>query len=285
MTAPLAERLAGIMGCAVTRIAPLGGGCIADVRRAMMADGRDVVVKRGAGAESALAIEGRMLSYLAEHTALPVPTVHFAADDLLVMDYIPSGDPITPAAEADAAMHLAALHGIGNGTFGFSWPTVIGGLQQPNDPNPSWRDFFRDRRLLYMGRAAVDAGRLPAPTFRRLEKLCANLSRWIGDTSTPSLIHGDLWTGNILIRHDKLVGVVDPALYFADAEIELAFSTLFGTFGDSFFARYAELRPIAAGFFEERRDLYNLYPLLVHVRLFGGTYVNAVERTLNKFGF
>ena len=70
----------------------------------------------------------------------------------------------------------------------------------------------------------------------------------------------------------------------ADAEIELAFSTLFGTFGDAFFSRYAEIRPIAPGFFEERRDLYNLYPLLVHVRLFGGSYVAQVERTLTKFG-
>ena len=75
-----------------------------------------------------------------------------------------------------------------------------------------------------------------------------------------------------------------PAIYFADAEIELAFATLFNTFGDSFFARYSERRPLRPGFFEERRDLYNLYPLLVHVRLFGGGYVGAVERILDRFG-
>ncbi len=80
-------------------------------------------------------------------------------------------------------------------------------------------------------------------------------------------------------------GFVDPAIYYAHPEIELAFTTLFGTFERPFFDRYHELRPIAPGFFEERRDIYNLYPLLVHVRLFGGSYVSSVERTLRQFGY
>lgn len=77
---------------------------------------------------------------------------------------------------------------------------------------------------------------------------------------------------------------IDPAIYVAHAEIELAFTTLFSTFGAAFYERYAEHRPIAEGFFEQRRDLYNLYPLLVHVRLFGGSYVGSVENTLGRFG-
>ena len=93
-----------------------------------------------------------------------------------------------------------------------------------------------------------------------------------------------MWAGNVLVNQGRVTGFVDPAIYFGDPEVELAFSTLFGTFGDSFFARYGELRPLKPGFFEERRDLYNLYPLLVHVRLFGGSYVSRVESVLNKFG-
>jgi len=81
-----------------------------------------------------------------------------------------------------------------------------------------------------------------------------------------------------------LPGFVDPAIYYADAEVELAFATLFSTFTDPFFRRYAELRPIRPGFREARRDIYNLYPLLVHVRLFGGDYVRSVDRTLARFG-
>jgi len=105
------------------------------------------------------------------------------------------------------------------------------------------------------------------------------------EPAKPSLIHGDAWTGNILALNDQIIGFLDPAIYFADAEIELAFTTLFGTFGDSFFGRYEEIRPIEPGFLEARLDIYNLYPLLVHVRLFGGSYVSSVERVLKRFGF
>ena len=168
--------------------------------------------------------------------------------------------------------------------FGFDGATVIGGLDQPNPWTDSWRDFFRDRRLLYMGREAMDAGRLSAGVMARLETLADRLDTWIAEPARASLVHGDMWGGNVLTAGGKITGFIDPAIYYADAEIELAFTTLFNTFGDAFFARYAEHRPIRAGFFEERRDLYNLYPLLVHVRLFGGHYVNSVERTLERFG-
>jgi fructosamine-3-kinase len=100
----------------------------------------------------------------------------------------------------------------------------------------------------------------------------------------PSAIHGDLWGGNILSSGHRISGLIDPALYYADAEIELAFMTLFGSVGDRFFRSYGERSALRPGFFEARRDLYNLYPLLVHVRLFGGGYVAQVERTLDRFG-
>jgi len=277
----LTQRLAEGLGTEVVRITALGGGCIGDVRHAILADGREIVAKQGRG----LVLEARMLRYLKTHTTVPVPTVLWENDNLLVMDYIPAGGAMSAAAETDASEKIAALHTIRAPQFGFAWDTVIGGLHQPNPQSASWRDFFRDHRLLYMGREALKAGRLPSAVMARLERLAANLERWISATSQPSLVHGDLWGGNVLIQGGTLVGVIDPAIYFADAEIELAFTTLFNTFGESFFDHYHAIRPIAPGFFEERRDLYNLYPLLVHVRLFGGSYVNDVERTLRRFGF
>ena len=136
-----------------------------------------------------------------------------------------------------------------------------------------------------MAEEAHKATRLPAALLARIVKLADRLDRWIADESEPALVHGDLWGGNTLVRKGRLVGVIDAAISYSDAEIELAFTTLFGTFGKAFFARYHELRPIAPGFFEERRDLYNLYPLLVHVRLFGGSYVGDVERIVSRFGY
>ncbi|MBI2584738.1 MAG: fructosamine kinase family protein [Rhodospirillales bacterium] len=283
MKQQIADAIARATGARPVRIAPMGGGCVGDVARVELADGRVVVAKTG-DKGSRLDLEGFMLDYLRDNGGLPVPEVLHAADDLLVMSFIETSGGITDGAQVHAAEILARLHAVTADRFGFARPTAIGGLRQPNPWTASWRDFFRDQRLLYMARQAFDAGRLPKDLLARVERLALRLESWIGDDAKPSLIHGDLWTGNVLVRGGRVAGFVDPAIYYADAEIELAFSTLFGTFGAPFFARYAELRAIAPGFFEERRELYNLYPLLVHVRLFGGHYVGSVEATLKRFG-
>lgn len=274
-----AARIHAHLGAGIVGEQALAGGCIADVRRLTLSDGRDVVAKLGQG----LALEGFMLTYLADHSRLPVPKVLFCAEDLLVMDYLPTSGALSDAAQEDAADHLAALHGVTAERFGFDRTTVIGGLKQPNAEDTSWCDFFRDQRLMYMTETAVHTKKLPAEVALRIAKLADRLERWIDDTARPSLIHGDMWTGNVLVRNDRIAGFVDPAIYYADPEIELAFSTLFGTFGEAFFKRYAEHRPIRPGF-SERKDIYNLYPLLVHVRLFGAPYVGDVDMILRRFG-
>ena len=88
----------------------------------------------------------------------------------------------------------------------------------------------------------------------------------------------------MLVRDGRIAAFIDPAIYYADPEIELAFTTLFGTFGEAFFARYQEHRPLAPGFFEARREIYTLYPLLVHAALFGGGYTGSVARILERYG-
>ena len=285
----LNARIEAIVGERPLRLSPLSGGCVGEVYRALMPSGRDLAAKVGrveAGAgTSGLALEGFMLDYLSTHSDLPVPKVRSADDSLLLMDMVECGGGLGTVVQRDAARHVAALHDLTTPHgFGFECDTVIGGLRQPNPWTPKWRDFFRDQRLMYMGREAERVGRLPTALMRRLSLFCEVLDRWITEPARPSLIHGDMWTGNVLSANDHISGFIDPAIYFADPEIELAFTTLFSTFGDAFFSRYNELRPIRPGFFEERRDIYNLYPLLVHVRLFGGSYVASVDRTLSKFG-
>ena len=282
----LADRLADALGVAPRSLEPLGGGCVGEVYRARMAVGPDVVVKVDRSGRPRLDIEGAMLVYLGERSSLPVPRVLHAGPNLLVMEFVESGGA-TPRADLHAADCLAALHGITSpdARFGFECDTLIGGLRQPNPWTGSWLEFFRDQRLLHMAREAAGAGRLPGPTLARVKRLAERLERWIDSArSAPSLIHGDVWGGNVLISGDRVAAFIDPAISYADPEIELAFTTLFSTFSEAFYRRYAEHRPIADGFFEERRDLYNLYPLLVHVRLFGGTYVGSVENTLGRFG-
>ncbi|HEC90613.1 MAG TPA: fructosamine kinase [Alphaproteobacteria bacterium] len=271
-------------GQAVVGARPLAGGCVGEVLRVELENGEIIVAKTGE-AGGGLAVEGRMLSYLSEMSALPTPCVLYADDRLLLMTYIPNSGGLNARSQAHAAELLAALHGVTAKNFGLDFDTPVGGLRQPNTWQASWRDFFRDQRLLYMGRVAMDAGRLPGRLFGRLEALAGRLDKWLDGNEKPSLVHGDMWTGNVLCRGGRIAGFVDPAIYYGEAETELAFSTMFATFGDSFFRRYHELRPIRAGFFEERREIYNLYPLLVHARLFGGSYVQSVEGTLSRFGF
>ncbi len=185
-----------------------------------------------------------MLRRLAELSDLPVPAVFHADDTLLLMDYIESGGRLDDGAQVHAAELLAALHEVRGEAFGFERDTRIGGLPQPNPKTARWLDFFRDRRLLHMGREALRAKRLPDLLMGRLETLAGRLATWIVEPAYPALLHGDLWGGNILAYRGRVVSFVDPAIYYGDPEIELAFGTLFGTFGPPFFARYGELRPI-----------------------------------------
>ncbi|MCA0456477.1 MAG: fructosamine kinase family protein [Chloroflexi bacterium] len=279
----LSYQIEEILGTKVMQTSSLSGGCIGEVYKVELEDGREVVAKVADGSGATLAVEGYMLRYLREHSQLPVPEVYHSVDTLLLMEYIEGESELDAGAQEHAAELLAALHTVRGQAFGLERDTVIGGVHQPNKQHDQWIPFFREQRLLYAAHEAARVGRLPAAVLARVEKLAGQLERWLLEPEYPSLIHGDMWTTNILATYGQITGFIDPAIYYAHPEIELAFSTLFGTFGQPFFHRYHQLRPIVSGFFEERRDLYNLYPLLVHVRLFGGGYVRTVEQILRKY--
>ncbi|MDT8307557.1 MAG: fructosamine kinase family protein [Anaerolineae bacterium] len=281
----LAQQLKYHLGAGVRHLDSLHGGCIGQVYLAYLDDDRRVVVKAADEESARLDLEAYMLRYLAAHSQLPVPAVLHDQPHLLILSHLPGDSRFGVSAQEHAAELLAALHAVTAPQFGLERDTLIGGLHQPNPWTDSWLDFFAEHRLRYMAHEAERAGRLPAGLRHRVESLASHLHRWLHEPEQPSLIHGDVWTTNVLAQGGRITGFLDPAIYYADPEIELAFTTLFGTFAKPFFRRYQEIRPLPPGFFEERRDLYNLYPLLVHVRLFGGTYVDSVERTLARFGF
>lgn len=279
-------RIENAIGDTITKVVPLSGGSVATVCKIEFRDRRPMVAKFGG---MGFLSEATMLSYLAAHTDLPVPEVHHADEDLLLLGWLSGRDGIDAAAQEHAAQLFAALHNLDlSDSFGFSvdghrTDTVIAGLPQPNPPSDAWIPFFAEYRLMHMALLANEAGQLPNPMLARIETLCGRLDKLIDEPERPSLIHGDAWGGNILCDNGRVTGVIDPAIYFADPEIELAFSTLFNTFSSPFFEVYEDIRPIKPGFVEARRDLYNLYPLLVHVRLFGASYLGAVKRILDRF--
>lgn len=282
----LIERIETILHKRPTRLTPLHGGMIGQVYRVDLPDGAILVAKVANSLSGTLDIEGYMLRYLTTYSELPVPQVLHSEPSLLLMTYIEGGSNLNPAVQTHAAELLAALHTIDHSAqFGLEEDTLIGALHQPNPLTNRWIDFFREHRLLYMAKVAMQNGPLPQATFERLQMLASQLENYLNEPEAPSLLHGDVWTTNILANNEKITGFVDPAIYYGHAEIELAFTTLFGTFGEPFFQRYNEIRPIEPDFMEVRRDIYNLYPLLVHVRLFGGNYVHAVNRILAGLGF
>lgn len=255
--------------------------------RATSPDGARVLVKHGNGAvEGHLAIEAAMLKALAATETIPVPRVLFSEPDLLIMDWVDSVGGMTKAHQFHAGELLARLHTLPQSGFGYEIDTTIGGLSQPNPACENWLTFFRDHRLLYMASAAHAEGRLSRQLLGRLENLAARLEEWIDEPPHPALLHGDVWGGNVLCgAHGKIAAFIDPAIYHGHPEIELAFTQMFATFGAPFFESYAANAPFDKKAFAERQHLYNLYPTLVHVRLFGSSYIPPVERTLQRFGF
>ena len=226
-----------------------------------------------------------MLRELKANSNLPVPEVYYSGDGLLVMQWLQSGGSINPKAQHHAAELLVDLHSRPFEHFGYSQDTLIGPLHQPNPQTESWVTFFRDQRLLHMAAKAVAEKSLPTSLEKRLKKFAKQIDQYLIEPKHPSLLHGDLWGGNIIARNNQISGFIDPAIYYGHPEIELAFTTMFNTFGKSFFEAYEALAPLEPGFFDTRLKIYNLYPTLVHVRLFGDSYLAPIDHTLREIGF
>jgi fructosamine-3-kinase len=269
---------------APTDITPLGGGCIGQVYRITLADGRTVVAKFDDRSEPNLKIEGIMLRFLAEQSSFPVPAVLHSSPELLVMAYVPGESRFNAAAQAHAAELLAALHDVTAPKFGFPHDTLLGNLPLPNPWSDRWIPFFRDQRLRYAAQESVNIGRLPADFLPRIDRLAVRLDEWLVEPARPSLIHGDIWSANVLAAGDRITAFIDPAIYYGAPEMELAYIALFSTFQTPFFNRYAEIRQLDTEFFTVRRHIYALFPLLVHVWHFGGSYVRSVDEVLRQFG-
>ena len=284
---PLQEQVASITGRKVQRMLPLAGGMISSVLQIELTGGDSIVAKLGSPQQHDLRIEAYMLRYLRQHSRLPVPRVLHAQNTLLLMEYIAGssgGSEWNAASEAHLGELLAECHQIRAAAYGLERDTLIGPLPQPNPPSASWIDFFRQHRLLYMTDIALKSSHLPAALGARLQDFAAKLENVLIEPAQPALIHGDVWRANILVRAGRVVGIIDPALYYAHHEMELAYMTLFDSVGADFFASYQQTSPIDPEFFELRRHVYSLYPLLVHITIFGEKYIEPLTAVLRRFG-
>lgn len=269
----------------IENISPLNSGDWASVFRVNLKNGPPLAAKVGhPGHEGLMAKEAAMLDDLAGKTKAMFPRVQGLGDGVLFLEFVENDGRKGDFGAAEAGRGLANLHSITSEKFGFENDTIFGPSPQPNPKTQNWVEFFGQHRLLYMGQIAFDAGQIDNPLYEELQKFVDDLADFLPTNPTPSLLHGDFWGGNILFNQGHLAAFIDPAIFYGDAEVDLAFSTLFGSLGDSFFDAYQEIRPIDPGF-KERIDIYNLWGLLFHAYWFGGGYASSVKRILNRLGY
>lgn len=286
MTPELERALQRRLGVQHLRSKPLSGGDINDAFRVDCAHGAFFVKTNLRAPAGMFAAEARGLEWLREAAALRVPKVVLVSDaeeplGYLVLEYV---EPGRPGAQFDEALAhgLANLHRSGAAEFGLDHDNYIGSLPQANAPAATWAEFYVARRLLPQLERAAASGRASYSMRRGFERLFAAMPTLAGPAEPPSRLHGDLWGGNLYVGADGAPWLIDPAVYAGHREMDLAMMRLFGGFSERVFAAYEEAHPLAPGA-EERVALYQLYPLLVHVNLFGGGYVSSVERALARY--
>lgn len=262
----------------------LSGGKISEVVKLDLDNGESIVAKFGDRSHD-LTVEAFMLRYLRAHSELPVPEVFHAETNLLIMQYFDGQNSWDNTSLAHLGALLANCHQIKAKEYGLWRHTLIGPLHQPNTLSSSWISFFRDQRLLYITNLARRSGKLPSELETRLLRLAERIERFLIEPEAASLIHGDMWRTNVIVRGGQVVGVLDPAIYYAHHEMELAYMTLFDELCEEFFASYCERKTIDPGFFSVRRHVYNLYPLLIHLIIFGEKYIRPIDASLTRLGY
>ncbi len=282
MKPELKQKIEKIIDRKVIRSRPLAGGMISQVVRLDL-DNRDSVVAKLGGSSHDLAIEAYMLDYLRQHSSLPVPRVLHAEANLLLIEFIDGTPELDAGSQAHLGKLLAECHQIKGAAYGLERDTLIGPIHQPNPQSASWIEFFREQRLLYMTEIARQSGNLPPALDRRLQQFAERLDHYLVEPDAPVLIHGDMWRTNVIVRQSRVVGIIDPALYYAHHEMELAYMTLFDSVGADFFASYRQILPLDTAFFELRQYIYHLYPLLVHLTIFGSKYIQPLDSVLRRF--
>ncbi|MCS6981522.1 MAG: fructosamine kinase family protein [Flavobacteriales bacterium] len=228
--------------------------------------------------------EARGLSLLKAAGELKAPDPIATGDDgqycFIILEFLEQGEPSFGFWE-DFGMRLARQHRHTSERFGLDHDNFVGSLPQKNAWVDNWPDFFVRYRLEPQLRRAVDSGKADQSIVQRFENLYARLPE-IFPEEPPALLHGDLWGGNFLCTLEGEPAIFDPAVYYGHREMDLAMTRLFGGFDYEFYEGYINEYPLAPGW-EKRVDICNLYPLLVHVNLFPGSYIQSVKNILSRF--
>ncbi len=289
MTPDTQSRIEAALSSKIIKKTSVSGGDINQATRIELSDGRRAFVKSNLDAPRGMfPAEAKGLRWLKDAGPLRLPEVYAVNREdatgqaaYLVLEWIEQGQP-TANFDERLGQGLAQMHQMFAPSFGFDTNNFIGSLPQDNRSERSWPEFFWLRRLEPQLKRAVDAQRLDATAASDFQKLSKRLQQLYSVAEPPARLHGDLWGGNLHTDANGMPCLIDPAVYGGHREMDLGMMRLFGGFSAKVFAAYAECYPLLPGF-EERVALSQLYPLLVHVNLFGGGYASSVKKIVARY--
>lgn len=264
-----AGRVAALTGLAADRLERLAGGDLSEVLLVRRPDGRLSVAKGG----GAVGTEAAMLRSIAG-AGVPAPLIEGEHDGILLLEHVAHDGVFSPAAWGDIGGALQRLHERRGDEYGWPVDYRIGTVELDNRQRTDWPGFWAEQRLI------AAAGVLDRPWRERVERLGGRIGELLPPSPPAAHLHGDLWSGNILVADGRLAALIDPACYFGHAEVDLAMLTLFDAPPEAFWDAYGHLD---AGW-RQRRDVYQLLPALIHLRLFGASYAGMVDRLLERLG-
>ena len=268
MTA-FARRVAELTGVGEAALEPLVAESLSQVLLVRRQGGGALVAKSG----PAVATEAAMLRALSG-AGVPTPSVEAEHEDVLLLEHVENDGVFSAKAWEDIGARLESLHRRKGDTYGWPVDYALGTVKLDNRERRDWPSFWGEQRLV------ATASILDRPWRERVERLAGRLGDLLPQAPPASLLHGDLWTGNILVRGGELAAFVDPACYYGHNEVDLAMLDLFSSPPEAFRAGYGGLDPG----WRERQPVYQLFPALAHVRLWGHGYYKMVDRLLTTLG-
>ncbi len=279
----LKNQITAELNTSVRTVSAVYGGDINRAAQLVFEDGSKAFVKWNESAPADMfEAEAKGLKLLAQaQTELLIPAPKAIHEQFLVLDWIEEGVESTPKNSREFGRELAKLHRKTANYFGLNFDNYIGRLPQSNNQHSNWPDFFAIERIEPQIKMGVESGKLNRELLIQAPRMYKKLGS-IFPTEPPALLHGDLWSGNYLFTTTGQAAIYDPAVYFGHREMDMAMTRLFGGFSADFYSGYQDEYPLFENF-EDRVSVYNLYPILVHANLFGGSYCRQAEQIIARY--
>ena len=281
---PLKEIIENELSESIIKIAPLSGGDINEVFKIITQNNTYVLKVNSISIHPKMFVKEKLglqsISLTGAKTPNLIKIFSNSQNQFLILEYIEE-ESTNKSFWKNFAISLVKLHKTSNKRFGLEYDNYIGSLHQNNAQKRTWEQFFIENRINPVVKQAFDKNLLNINHLSSFESLFKKLNE-ILPIEPPSLVHGDLWSGNLLKGKGQTPIFIDPAIYYGNREVDITMTQMFGGFDKNYINYYNELFPLEPGW-QQRIEIHNLYPSLVHLILFGSSYLRGIEKVINKF--